>query len=167
MSIDLTNLSPNDAESALRSYPRRFRSALAPITDDESVEELAQQIGPDGQSAVEQAADVVRTWTILGEALRQIQVADTPVVHPAVVDPAERQWESPVRETVTSVLDQIDDGALKLADAVADVSGDQWQRRAEVAGGGTVGALDVVREAVRVGHDGLTAVERTLAALRR
>ena len=59
-----------------------------------------QQVGPDGQSAVEITADVVRTWTVLREALRQIQVSDTPVVHAAVVDPSERHWESPVRETV-------------------------------------------------------------------
>ena len=72
-----------------------------------------------------------------------------------------------MHETVASVLDQLDDEAVALADAVDDVSGDQWTRAADVAGGGTVGALDVVREAVRVGHDDLTAVERTLAALRR
>ena len=40
--------------------------------------------------------------------------------------------------------------------------------RATVAGtGNSVTALDVVREAVRAGHDGLVRVEATLAALRR
>lgn len=168
MAIDTSSVSPNDAVTALRSYPRRFRSALQPITDDESIEELGQQVGPDGQSAVEITADVVRTWTVLREALRQIQVSDTPVVHAAVVDPSERQWESPVRETVAEVLDQLTDGANELADEVAAVPGDQWLRTATVAGGsGSVTALDVVREAVRTGHDGLSRVESTLAALRR
>jgi hypothetical protein len=36
-----------------------------------------------------------------------------------------------------------------------------------VASGGSVTALDVVKEAVRVGHEGLDQVERTLAAARR
>jgi len=167
VAIDLSKLSPNDAVVALRSYPRRFRSALAPISDDEGIEELAQQAGPEGESAVEATADVVRTWTVLREALRQIQVADTPVVHAAVVDASQRHWESPVRETVAEVLAQLDDAAAELADAVAAVPGDGWLRTAQVAGGGTVSALDVVREAVRTGHEGLARVEAILAALRR
>ena len=167
MTIDLSKLSPNDAVAALRSYPRRFRSALSPITGDERIEEMAQQVGPDGESAVDQTAHLVRTWTVLREALRQIQVNDTPVVHGAVIDPAQRDWESPVRETVASVLDQVDDEAAAFADAVAAVASGEWNRTASVAGGGTVTALEVVREAVQAGHDQLTAVEKTLAALRR
>ena len=167
MTIDLSKLSPNDAVTALRSYPRRFRSVLSPIDGDESIEELGQQVGPDGESAVDLTAHVVRTWTVLREALRQIQVNDTPVVHGAVIDPSQRDWEAPVRETVASVLEQLDDEAAALADAVAAVPGDQWNRTASVAGGGTVTSLEVVREAVQAGHDQLAAVEQTLAALRR
>ena len=72
-----------------------------------------------------------------------------------------------MRETVASVLEQLDDEAAALADAVAAVPGDQWNRTASVAGGGTVTALEVVREAVQAGHDQLALVEKTLAALRR
>jgi hypothetical protein len=167
VTFDTSSISPNDAVTALRSYPRRFRSALSPIDGDESIEELGQQVGPDGESAVDQTAQVVRIWTVLREALRQIQVNDTPVVHAAVVDPSLRDWDAPVRETVPSVLEQLDDEAAALADAVAAVPGDQWNRTAGVAGGGTVTALEVVREAVKAGHDQLAAVEKTLAALRR
>jgi hypothetical protein len=167
VTIDVSSISPNDAVTALRSYPRRFRSALAPIDGDERTEELAQQAGPDGRSAVELTADVVRTWTVLREALRQIQVNDTPVVHGAVIDPAQRDWDAPVRETVATVLEQLDDQAAAFADAAAAVPADQWTRSATVAGGGSVTALDVVREAVKVGHDQLAAVDTTLAALRR
>ena len=166
MTIDLSRMSPNDAVTALRSYPRRFRSVLAPIADDENIEEMAQQAGPDGQSAVELTADVVRTWSVLREALRQIQVADTPVVHAAVLDASQRQWEAPVNETVESVLAQLDDEATELADMVASTASAEWTRTADVAGGGSVTALDVVKEAVRVGHDDLDAVERTLQAVR-
>jgi len=167
VTIDLTHMSPNDAVAALRSYPRRFRSVLAPIADDENIEEISQQAGPDGQSAVEITADAVRTWTVLREALRQIQVADTPVVHASVADASQRHWETPVSETVESVLAQLDDEAAALAEAVSSMESSEWSRTADVAGGGSVTALDVVREAVRVGHDDLDSVERTLAAVRR
>jgi hypothetical protein len=166
VTIDLSRMSPNDAVTALRSYPRRFRAVLAPIADDENIEEMAQQAGPDGQSAVELTADVVRTWTVLREALRQIQVADTPVVHAAVVDASQRHWEAPVDETVESVLTQLEDEANELADMVGSTASGEWTRSADVAGGGSVTALDVVREAVRVGHDDLDAAARALAAIR-
>jgi hypothetical protein len=167
VTFDTSSISPNDSVTALRSYPRRFRSALSPITGDERIEELAQQVGPDGESAIDQAAKVVRTWTVLREALRQIQINDTPVVHGAVIDPAQRDWDAPVRETVASVLEQLDDEAAAFADAVSAAASGEWNRTASVAGGGTVTALEVVQEAVKAGHDGLSAVEKTLAALRR
>ena len=167
MPIDLSRLGPGDAVAALRSYPRRFRSAFAPVDDDESVEEIAQRMGPDGESALDVATDLVRTWTVLREALRRIQVDDEPVVHAGVVDPSERHWDQPPHGSVVAVLDQLDEAASQVADAVAGVPGDQWERAGRVAGGGTVTALDVAREAVQVGHDALGAAERTLAAVRR
>jgi hypothetical protein len=167
VAIDLSKLLPGDAVAALRSYPRRYRSALSPIDDDESIEEIGLRAGPDGRSAVEVAADTARSWALQREALRQIQLDGDPVLHKGVVDASERQWQSPVHETVASVLEQLDDGATELADAVGSLSTDDWQRRVTVAGGPSVTALDVVREAVRVGHDNLGDVERTLDAVRR
>jgi hypothetical protein len=79
VTIDLTRLSPGDAVAALRSYPRRFRTAFAPV-EDENLEELAHAEGPDGGSAIDAAADTVRTWSILADALSQIRMADTPIV---------------------------------------------------------------------------------------
>jgi hypothetical protein len=167
VTIDLTRLSPGDAVAALRSYPRRFRTAFAPVEDDENLEELAHAEGPDGVSAIETTAGTVRTWSILADALSQIRIADTPIVAESVVDPSKRNWEAPVSQSVAEVLAQLDLGANELADAAAALSGDQWTRRAEVASGGSVSALDVVKDAVRVGHEGLDHVERTLAAVRR
>ncbi|HEY6531103.1 MAG TPA: hypothetical protein VIY72_02280 [Acidimicrobiales bacterium] len=166
MTIDLTRLSPGDAVTALRSYPRRFRSEFAPVDDDERLEETAHADGPDGTSAVDAATDTVRTWRVLSDALRQIRVADTPIVPQAVVDPAERNWEAPVSASVVEVLDQLEQGSIELADAAEALSGDQWLRTADVASGGTVTAFDVVKEAVKVGHEGLDRVQRTLAAVR-
>lgn len=167
MTVDVSRLGPRDVEAALRSYPRRFTAALAPLDDDEAVEELAQQLGPDGASAADHALDAVRTWTLLDDALRRIRDIDDAVVHRAVADPSERVWEHPGREPLPRVLEELDDAATGLASTVAGLPGGDWDRRAEVAGGGEVSALDVARDAVRVGHDQLVAVERTLEAVRR
>ena len=43
---------------------------------------------------------------------------------------------------------------------------DGWTRTGTVAGGGSISAIEVVREAVRVGRAGLGDIERTLAAVR-
>ena len=43
----------------------------------------------------------------------------------------------------------------------------EWGRSAPVAGGGEVTALDLVRSAAVVGHDGLAGVKSALAAARR
>ena len=64
------------------------------------------------------------------------------------------------------MLEQLDDEATGIADAVAAVPGDQWtappRRRRRIGDRARRGPGG--RE---VGHDQLGAVERTLAALRR
>jgi hypothetical protein len=164
--IDLSRLSPGDAAIALRSYPRRYRALLQPINNDDDLEELAHRAGPDGVSAVQLLSDVTRTLVILAEALHQIMVNPTPVVHAAVVDPAERQWDTPPPERLDDAWDLFADEATTLADAIDRVPADEWTRTGSIAGGGTVSAIDVAREAVRAGRSGLGDIERTLAALR-
>ena len=166
-SYDLSSLPPADAIVALRSFPRRYRGALRPLDDDESIDELAQRIGPDELSAVDLIVDTVRTWTLQREALHQIRLAATPVVHPAVVDPSRRDWGASVHESLPDALHQIDDRAAALADEAARFSANDWTRSGAAAGGGSVSALDVVRAAVRTGRDNLVAAERALEAHRR
>ncbi len=164
--IDLSRLAPSDAVTALRSYPRRYRALLRPL-DDDAVDELAHRVGPDGRSSIEILSDVTRTLVVLGEALHQITVNPTPVLHAAVVDPAERQWDTPPPEELDDALAMFDDEATALAEAASRVPSDGWMRTGAVAGtGAAVSAMEVVREAVRVGRAGLNDIERTLAAVR-
>lgn len=163
---DLSSLAPADAVVALRSYPRRFREALRPI-DDEQVDEMAQMLGAEGHSAVEIVVDTVRTWTVQQEALRQIRLADTPVVHPAVIDASQRHWDATVNETLDAALDLIDEHAGALVSEVERISTSEWTRSATAAGGGTISALDIVRDAVRVGRDNLVAAQTVLDSHRR
>jgi hypothetical protein len=159
------SITPGDGAVALRSFPRRYRSLVLPIADT-AVEAQAHQVGPQGVSAIELVADTVRTWLIQREALRQTQVHDFPLFHPAVLHADQRHWHNPVVESAESALDQLDDLAADLADDIAAIHGDAWFRSGTVAGGESVTALQLLEAAVSVGADNLRLIERTLAAVR-
>jgi len=165
--LDVSRLSPSDASAALRSYPRRYAALLRPIKDDEDVEALAHRVGVEGRSPIDIVSDVTRTLVLLSEALHQITVNPTPVLHPAAADAAQRQWESPPPEQLAEVLTLFADQSTALADQIDRVSAKEWTRTGTVAGGDSLSAIDVVRDAVRTGRAGLTDVERTLGELRR
>jgi hypothetical protein len=165
-SLDLSNLSGSDAVVALRSYPRRFRSAVAAIKDDPNAEELAHRIGAGGHSAVDVLLQTRNTWVLQARALHDALVNKDPVVHAAVVDAAQREWAALPDATVDEALAQLAEEAGAVADAVEHIHNPDLSRTATVAGGATVTVLDLVREAVRTGADGLRSVETTLASVR-
>ncbi len=159
-----SQVSPSDAVVAMRTWPRRYRATLAPIADDQ-ISEKALRVGPQGVSALDLAIKSLGTWVLLEKALHDIRMTECPTLHPAVTESAARSWESHPTETLESVLDQIDDVANSLADAIAAMPSSDWSRTATVAGGGTTTALAIAREAVHVGADNLREIERTLAAI--
>lgn len=166
MTTDVSSLSSQDAIVALRSYPRRFTGLLAPLPGDtDTIDAIARRVGPDGVSAADLLTDAVRSLALLGQALHQTVYDDAPVLHAAVVDPAARDWEGP-DESITDLLAQLRDEATELADAADRVPYRDWDRTAAVTGGGTVTALDLLREAVRTASDDLRAIETTLRATR-
>jgi hypothetical protein len=163
---DMSQLAAPDAVVALRSYPRRFRSAVLPIADDPTVEAFAERIGPAGHSAVEIVVAVANTWVLIAQSLRQILINDDAVVHAGVVDPAERTWEVPPGTSVDGALERLAEEATTLADAVDAVPSRDWSRTGSIAGGGSVSAIDLVREAVRTGAQGLADSEAAIRAAR-
>lgn len=166
--LDVSRLLPPDALAALRSYPRRFRNEVASFEGDDDVEELAARIGPKGESAIQIISDVARTWTVLAEALRQTLISDEPVLHAAVADPNQRSWDTPASDSLEGVLADLDHAAGALTDRMASIDDlRDWNRRAAVAGGGEVTALDLARNATVAGHDGLAEVHEAMAAARR
>lgn len=158
-------ISPGDASIALQSFPRRYRALVLPM-DDPVVEAEAQQVGPAGVSAADLVSDTVRTWLIQREALRQTQVHDFPLFHPAIVDPEQRHWHSPAVGSVDSMLVQLEDLAIDLAEDLSAIRGDQWYRSGTIAGAGPVTALEILDAAVTVGSENLRMIERTLASIR-
>jgi hypothetical protein len=163
---DVSNLSAPDAVVALRSFPRRFRSAVLPIADDPTVEALAERVGPDGHSALDHVVAVTNTLVLLGQALRQVLITEDPVLHAGVRDPGERAWETPPGTTVDGALDRLADEATAVADAADAVPSRDWSRTGTLAGGGTITALDLVREAVRTASQGLVDAEAAVRAAR-
>jgi hypothetical protein len=168
MSLDLTRLAPGDAVVALRSFPRRYRDELVPIPDDDRIEEFATRLGPDGESALDVVNDVVRTWVLLGQELRRVLTTDTPMLHPAVSDPSLRHWDTPGPDSTGDALALLDGQSADLVQMVETVGlAEDWTRTGPIAGGGSLTALDLLREVVRVGAEGLDGVHRVLGTVRR
>ncbi len=166
--LELSRMSPGDAEAALRSYPRRYRELFV-AGDGDDIDEIAHRIGPDGVSAVDVLTDLSRTWALLRDGVNRTVTADTPVLHAGVIDPAERIWPDGPPEPVPEALELLAGEAEAFAAQVGRVPLEGWTREASIAdstGVGTISALDLLREAVRIGHDGLDQTTGILAAVR-
>lgn len=164
--LDLSALSPQDAVVALRSYPRRYRALLEPITDDDNLERLAARPGPDGISAMDHAAETARRLTVAAAALQQIAVSDDPEVPDAAGNAASPVGVPTGPVSLPWVLDQVQAGALAVADAADRYPADAWGRSGTLEGGGRVTALDVLLEAVRSGAENLRRAEHAIGSAR-
>lgn len=146
----------------MRSWPRRYGDLLLPHLDAD--DDPTDRIGPEGVSALDIALETVRTWELLTNALERVNLEDSPVLHPAVLDRSRRQWDRVGGETIASVHEQLSDRAVALAELVATIDGAGWNRMGRVAGGGSMTALGIAREAVDVGADALRRIERLVGS---
>ena len=166
-------LSPSDAAVAVRTFPRRFRTALARPTDDHDGEaakadpdELARRIGPDGRSAADHLIAADGVLAVVDRALEQVRSDDDPVLHPAVAGLRDAWWDDE-HTPLPALLDRLEQTATGCATRIDAVSVDDWARQVRVADAdATVGPLDVVREAVDVVAGHLRSAERTILAVR-
>ncbi len=164
-------MSPADAEVALRSLGRRFRSAVASAaSDDETGDDLAHRSGPDGASVIDHLAATVGGLSVFDHALERVRTSDRPTLHPGVLDPSQRDFAVQVTGPALSLdeaLLDLDVAAGRLADRVSETPASDWTRSASLAGGNqTVRAIDLVRQAVTESIERLRAVEHTLKAVR-
>jgi hypothetical protein len=187
-SLPTDNLSPSDAEVAVRSFPSRFRRALERPGDrddrddrderddrdardgagDDAADpdELARRVGPEGRSAADHLIAADGVLAILDRALEQVRSDDDPVLHPAVGDLRGASWEDE-HTPLPALLDQLEQTAGRCADRIDSVPTDDWGRQVRVADADMpVGTIDVVREAVDVVAAHLRSAERTIAAVR-
>ena len=163
---DLSRLGAIDLAAALRSFPRRYREAIdrAARTQQIPVEEVVCRPGPDGTTGTEYLLDAVSTLTLVEQALTQVLRSDNPALHPGVLDPTHRQWAPPSGLSLATLLEMLDDQCDDLADALDAVPLGDWNRRGHIADGPPVVAIDLAREAVRVGSANLRGLTTSLAA---
>ena len=164
--LDVSHLTADDAVTALRSFPRRYRRALR-VGDDEDVEELSARIGPDGTCALDHLIDATSSLMLLGRALHQALRTVDPLLHPAVADPGLRAWDPPPGLDVADLLDLLDDEVDQVVATAGTAGSDDWSRTARVADGPTLHTLDILREAARTLATDLRAAEAALGAARR
>ena len=137
------------------------------MADDDRADELAARLGPGGISALDVVSDVTRMWGLISHELRRVQTEEAPTLHPAVTDADQRHWDTPAPDTIEESLMLLGHESDQLAEAIRTYpTAQDWARPATVAGGSPITALDLVREAIKVGADGLTTVAETLASIR-
>jgi hypothetical protein len=157
---------PSDGVVALRSLGRRFRGSFAARGEDESPDDLAHRAGADGRSALDHVVAATRTLTFLGRALQQVTIDEDAVLHPAVGDPAQREWPE-ASGSVDELVSELAREADALADRAERLSAAEWGRRARVAGrDADVSAADVLWDAVDSAIAHLKAAEATLHEVR-
>ncbi|MEO7429870.1 MAG: hypothetical protein ABIY48_10880, partial [Acidimicrobiales bacterium] len=151
---------------ALRSLRRRYRELFSGLGADESPDDLADRNGSDGRSALDHVVAATRTITFLGRALEQVLVDDDQVLHPAALDPAEREWPD-ATGTVDERISELAGEADALADRAGGVAAHDWARAARVADrDATVSALSLLWDAVDTAVEHLKGAERVLAEAR-
>jgi hypothetical protein len=156
-------LNPPHLVTTLRSFPRRYRGALAavPPTPEAIIERV------DGHRVIDLLTDTVCTLALLDRALELTLVQDVPTVITAVADAAARIWPDDPASEIDQLLDELTGSATSLAARIDAASTNDWSRTAVVAGHGReIRAIAIARDAARTGAENLRILERIVPALR-
>jgi hypothetical protein len=164
--LDYDSVSPPDAKVALRSFPRRYRAALAGAMDDKSDEGLVRR-RPDADtwSALEYTVHVADLFEFFAGALRRMYEETDPTIDmwdPDARAASERYGEADPAAT----LDRLEAAAGALVDVLERVDPDGWSRTATFPFGSR-DLLTMTRNAVHEGSHHLRDVERVLEQARR
>lgn len=155
-------VSPQDAIVALRSFPARWRAALAVHLDDPDPETvLTTRPSPSEWTALEHAGHVRDALHALDIRVQRTLREDEPVLPATHVTPPSGANE----QGVAVVLAALTVGTDQFSQTVELVPPAQWSRQAR-RGGETVTALDLVREAVHLGSHHLREATATLHEVR-
>lgn len=164
--LDYATISPPDAKVAIRSYPRRYRSALAAALDDEADEGLIRR-RPDATtwSALEYTVHVADLFELFATIVRRMYDETNPTIDFWDVD-ARAESERYAEADPRSTLDRLEAAAEALATALDRVEGEGWHRTATFPFGERE-LLQMARNAVHEGSHHLRDVERVLEAARQ
>lgn len=159
--LDYDTIAPSDAKVAIRSFPRRYRSALAAAREEDGGEALVRRRPDPGTwSALEYTAHVADIFGAFTDILRRMRLEDHPTL--TLFDPDERAAsEHYADKDVDAVLADLEANATHLADELDNVSGDDWLRVATFPWGDR-DLLMMARNAVHEGSHHLRDVEHVL-----
>ena len=164
--LDYDTVSPPDAKVAVRSFPRRYRTALAAALEDEADEGLVRR-RPDETtwSALEYTVHVADLFELFATIIRRMYDETAPTLD--FWDPDERAATERYNEAdPRATLDRLDAAATKLAAELERVDADGWSRTATFPWGER-DLLMMTRNAVHEGSHHLRDVEGVLDRARR
>lgn len=164
--LDYDTISPSDAKVAIRSFPRRYRTAVAGALEDEADEGLIRRRPePSTWSALEYTLHVADLYEFFAGAFRRMYEQDRPTITDAW-DPDERVGSERYNEQEpAAALDRLDAAAEQLAKVLDRVDAGSWSRTGTFPWGDR-DLLMMARNAVHEGSHHLRDVERVLEAAR-
>ena len=165
--LDYDTISPSDAKVAIRSFPRRYRTAVAGAIEDVADEGLIRR-RPDATtwSGLEYTVHVADLYEAFAPAFRQMYEQDTPTIT-GLWDPDERATVERYNEQdPMAAVDRLEAAAAALVQVLDRLDADAWSRTATFPWGER-DLLTMTRNAVHEGSHHLRDVERVLEAARR
>ena len=161
--IDPESINPPDAIAALRSFPRRWRAALALVADDPSASELVRRRSGDSWSALDHAWYTADLLESTREHVRRTRREERPNLGDGPARRSGRQGNED--DALDAALTAIGEHAPALADALDDLPAEDWRRSATVDGRETT-ILSMARRSVAEAAHHLRAAEQALRAAR-
>lgn len=164
--LDYSTISPPDAKVAIRSFGRRYRSALAAVVEDEADDALGRRRpDPATWSALEYVGHVADAFEFIAGAIRRMYDESAPTLE--TLDFEGRVESERHNDGVpAALLDRLEAAASRLADEVDRIDADGWQRTATFPFGER-DILTMTRNGVHEGSHHLRDVERVLDLARR
>ncbi|HVM10273.1 MAG TPA: DinB family protein [Acidimicrobiales bacterium] len=162
--LDYDTISPLDGVVAIRTFPRRYRSALAAAMEDESDEGIVRRRPqPDVWSALEYTAHVVDILSAHATFVREMRTKDDPTLDA----PQEGHFDAISRGggSIEAAIAHLTTAATSLADELDKVASAEWHRTAQFPWGER-DLLITMRNAVHEGSHHLRDVEKVLGQVR-
>jgi hypothetical protein len=165
--LDYDTISPSDAKVAIRSFGRRYRSAVAGALEDDADEGLIRR-RPDADtwSALEYTVHVADLYELFAPVFRRMYESDRPTISD-FWDPDQRVASERYNEhDPMATVDRLERAAAELAKVLDRVDPDGWAREATFPFG-VRDLLAMARNAVHEGSHHLRDVDRVLETARR
>ncbi len=160
--LDPASIKPPDAVAALRSFPRRWRGALALVAEEPGAEELTRRRAGSSWSALEHAWYVAELLDRTQDQVARIRAGERP--HLSDGDPRPRVEEAVEGDgDLEAALARIDERAPALARALEALAPDDWLRRGELDRA-EVSLLALVQGTVASAAGHLRSAEQALRA---